>query len=110
MQGTWQFTSADLLRKPMAKRHVLRDDLESFLWLLLYVVSIFPYLVCPLAPNLYHQVLRYRYRLPNLEDRSGARVSTSGLDSIPDDVILDDEDNIYPMPEPRRPSVKPGSP
>ncbi|KZV71574.1 hypothetical protein PENSPDRAFT_630079 [Peniophora sp. CONT] len=46
--GTWQFISAQLLSDPESKTHALRHDLESFLWLLLYVI------------------LRYRYRLPHL--------------------------------------------
>ncbi|KAI0317021.1 hypothetical protein OF83DRAFT_193659, partial [Amylostereum chailletii] len=40
--GTWQFISADLLRKPFSRVHLLRDDLES------------------LVHVLFHHMLRYR--------------------------------------------------
>ncbi|VDC04239.1 unnamed protein product [Peniophora sp. CBMAI 1063] len=84
--GTWQFISADLLRKPTMKTHALRDDLESFLWLLLYII------------------LRYHYRLPNLADRSGASADTGGTPPLPEGVTMDDDDDdIYSLPEPPRP-------
>ncbi|KZV72498.1 hypothetical protein PENSPDRAFT_683725 [Peniophora sp. CONT] len=87
--GTWQFISAELLRKPLEKTHALRDDLESFLWLLLYII------------------LRYHYRLPNLVDRSGTSANVGGAPPPPTDVIIDDDDDeeadTFALPEPPRP-------
>lgn len=37
LQGTWQFMSMRLLGQPN-KKHTLQDDLESFFWVLLYVI------------------------------------------------------------------------
>ncbi|KAH9961812.1 hypothetical protein BC827DRAFT_1267471 [Russula dissimulans] len=37
--GTWQFMSAARLIDPITRRHNLADDLESFLWVLLYQVT-----------------------------------------------------------------------
>ncbi|KZV69778.1 hypothetical protein PENSPDRAFT_608208 [Peniophora sp. CONT] len=42
--GTWQFISAALLSKPTFKAHQLRDDLESFYWVFLYVVLRYRYI------------------------------------------------------------------
>ncbi|VDB91500.1 unnamed protein product [Peniophora sp. CBMAI 1063] len=42
--GTWQFISAALLSLPTVKAHQLRDDLESFYWVLLYVVLRYRYI------------------------------------------------------------------
>ncbi|VDC04366.1 unnamed protein product [Peniophora sp. CBMAI 1063] len=46
--GTWQFIAAQLLADPRSTTHKLHHDLESFLWLLLYIT------------------LRYCYRIPHL--------------------------------------------
>ena len=48
-QGTWQFYSYGLQRNPSKWTHDLRDDLESFLWVTVYMVShIHRQLPCPL--------------------------------------------------------------
>ncbi|VDC07238.1 unnamed protein product [Peniophora sp. CBMAI 1063] len=41
--GTWAFLSISLLKKPFSKTHELCDDLESFFWVLLYVVLRYRY-------------------------------------------------------------------
>ncbi|VDC00191.1 unnamed protein product [Peniophora sp. CBMAI 1063] len=41
--GTWAFLSVALLRKPFDRTHELSDDLESFFWVLLYVVLRYRY-------------------------------------------------------------------
>ena len=38
MQGTWQFISISRLRDPSTRPHQVSDDLESFFWVLLYLV------------------------------------------------------------------------
>ncbi|KAI9507090.1 hypothetical protein F5148DRAFT_981891, partial [Russula earlei] len=38
VQGTWQFISTGLLLHPATQSHGLPDDLESFYWVLLYMV------------------------------------------------------------------------
>ena len=38
MQGTWQFISTPRLSDPSTKPHQVSDDLESFFWVLLYLV------------------------------------------------------------------------
>ncbi|KAH9174768.1 hypothetical protein EDB89DRAFT_2241537 [Lactarius sanguifluus] len=37
--GTWQFISIALLQKPSIRPHEVSDDLESFFWVLLYLVA-----------------------------------------------------------------------
>ena len=37
-QGTWQFISISRLRDPSTRPHQVSDDLESFFWVLLYLV------------------------------------------------------------------------
>ncbi|VDC07972.1 unnamed protein product [Peniophora sp. CBMAI 1063] len=41
--GTWAFLSVALLSQPNTKAHELSDDLESFFWVLLYVVLRYRY-------------------------------------------------------------------
>ncbi|KAF8482279.1 hypothetical protein F5888DRAFT_1598029, partial [Russula emetica] len=36
--GTWQFISISRLRDPSTRAHQVSDDLESFFWVLLYLV------------------------------------------------------------------------
>src|SRR6267154_4057076 len=38
VQGTWQFISISRLRDPSTRPHQVSDDLESFFWVLLYLV------------------------------------------------------------------------
>ena len=38
VQGTWQFISIARLRDPSSRPHEVSDDLESFFWVLLYLV------------------------------------------------------------------------
>ena len=38
IQGTWQFISIARLRDPSSRPHEVSDDLESFFWVLLYLV------------------------------------------------------------------------
>jgi Fungal protein kinase len=38
VQGTWQFISISRLRDPSTRPHQVSDDLESFFWVLLYIV------------------------------------------------------------------------
>jgi hypothetical protein len=38
-QGTWQFISLACLRDPSNRLHEVSDDLESFFWVLLYLVA-----------------------------------------------------------------------
>ncbi|KAI9444396.1 hypothetical protein F5148DRAFT_963279, partial [Russula earlei] len=36
--GTWQFISTGLLLHPHARSHQISDDIESFYWVLIYIV------------------------------------------------------------------------
>ena len=47
-QGTWQFYSYGLHRNPNKRTHDLRDDLESFLWVALYMVGVLRPMIIPL--------------------------------------------------------------
>ena len=38
VQGTWQFISISRLRDPSTRPHQVSDDLESFFWVLLYLL------------------------------------------------------------------------
>src|SRR6266404_4524789 len=38
-QGTWQFISIARLQDPSSRQHEVSDDLESFFWVLLYLIA-----------------------------------------------------------------------